>query len=68
MDKAIKKNFLMNKYTNTKLIPTKDNNFKILIPNVNIVENLGKNLIFLVYELCGIIILKVSGILLYLWF
>lgn len=46
MDKAITGNFLINKYTNNTLKPILNNNFKVLIPEVNILLNSGKKIIF----------------------
>lgn len=68
MNKAIRKNFLISKYTNKTLKPTIDNNFKILIPQVNMLVNSGQKIIFILYELAGIIILRISGIVIYLIF
>jgi hypothetical protein len=67
MDRAIKNNFLINKYTNTTMEPIINNYFKILIPNVNLLLNSGKKILFLLYELAGIIFLKLCGMIFYLW-
>lgn len=68
MDKALTNNFLINKFTKSTLKPTLNNNFKILIPEVNILLNPGKKIKFFIYELVGILIIKIIGILLYLVF
>ena len=49
MDKAIHNNFLFNKFTNSTLKPILDNNFKVLIPEVNVLLNSGKKIIFFIY-------------------
>ena len=68
MDKAIANNFLINKYTKSTLKPTLNNNFKIVIPEVNNLINSCKKIIFFVYELAGIFLLKIIGMVLYLVF
>ena len=68
MDKAIAGNILTTKYTNSTLKPNLYNNFKILIPQVNILLNSGKKILFFIYEVVGIVILKIIGLVFYLKF
>ena len=71
MDKVITGNFLITKYTNSTLKPRLNNNFKVLIPEVNVLLNSGKKMLFLVYEIAGILLLKIIGVrilLLFKWF
>ncbi len=68
MDKAINNNFLITKYTNSKLKPKFNNNFKLLVPEVNILLNSGKKILFCLFEIAGIkdywygIILKIPEV------
>ena len=71
MDKAIAGNILTTKYTNSTLKPRLNNNFKVLIPEVNVLLNSGKKMLFLVYEIAGILLLKIIGVTTFLilkWF
>ena len=68
MDQAIKNNFLINQFTNTTLKPELYNNFKLLIPEVNILLNSGKKILFLLYQIVGILLLKIIGMIFYLVF
>lgn len=68
MDKAIAGNILITKYTNSTLKPSFNNNFKILIPELNILVNSGKKILFFIYEIAGILLLKIIGTVLYLKF
>ncbi len=66
MDKAISGNFLVGKFTNSTLQPKLNNNFKVLMPEVNLFLNSGKKIIFMFYEVAGILLLKIIGTLFYL--
>lgn len=68
MDKAIAGNYLITKYTNNTLKPNLNNNFKVLIPEVNILLNSGKKILFFFYEISGILLLKFIGLVFYLKF
>jgi hypothetical protein len=68
MDKSRAGNFLITKYTNSTLKPRLNNNFKVLIPEVNILLNSGKKILFFFYEVAGILILKIVGSVLFLKF
>ena len=68
MDKAISDNFLIGKYTSSTLKPNLNNNFRVLIPEVNILLNSGKKILFFLYEVAGILLLKIIGLVLYLKF
>ncbi len=65
MDKAISNNFLINQYTKSTVKPQLDNNFKMLIPEVNILMNSGKKILFFLYEIAGMLLLKIIGVVLY---
>lgn len=55
MDKAITNNILITKYTRNSSIrsnllkPSFNNNFKVLIPEINILVNSGKKILFFLY-------------------
>lgn len=68
MDKAIKNNILINKYTRNTIKSGLNNNYKILIPEVNLLINSGKKILFFTYEVAGLILLKVIGMIFYLVF
>ena len=56
---------MVSKYTKSTLKPILENNFKIFIPEVNIFINAGKKITFFIYELAGLLVLKIIGIVVY---
>ena len=66
VDNVILSDFIKNKYINNTLKPTLNNNFKKIIPEVNIIMNSGKKILFFLYEIAGMILLKLIGAVLYL--
>ena len=59
---------MVNKYTYTILKPELKNNFQVLIPSVNILINSGKKILFFLYEIAGMLLLKIIGSILFLKF
>ncbi len=72
MDQAITHNYLINKYTNSTIksntLNNNTNNFKILIPEVNVLINSGKKILLFLYEIAAIMLLKFIGVTLYYLF
>jgi hypothetical protein len=66
MDKAIDNNYLISKYTNSTLKPNYNNSFKLLIPEINIFLNQGKKILFFLYQVAGLFLLKITGNILYI--
>ena len=63
IENTISQNYLLSirRLNTSDLTPEKNNNFKLLVLNGNILVNSGKKILFLIYQYFGIVLLNILG-------